>query len=72
MIPSTMNQQSTQIPLTGGQVIEVREWNFNPPPADYRDVPVQLLTIGGVSVSGIWQGYIGEFYSGWSPIKRGN
>jgi hypothetical protein len=37
-----------------------------------RSDKYQLLTVGGVLVSGPWRGYLGEFYLGWAPLPKAN
>ncbi len=31
---------------------------------------MQLLTIGGVAVSGTWRGEVGDFYLAWAPLLK--
>ncbi len=45
---------------------EVRSWQFNEPPADIIDTELQLLTVGGISIKGRWEGVCGQHFSAWS------
>lgn len=43
-------------------------WHFEVPPPNLRGKKMQLLTIGRVSVYGVWQGGLGEYFVGWAPL----
>ena len=40
-------------------------WHFGPPPTGKK---LQLLTIGGVCVYGIFVGRMGQYYTAWAPL----
>jgi len=45
------------------------DWIYEKPE---RNGKMQLLTIGGISVTGSWRGELGEFYFAWAPLLRRN
>ncbi len=49
---------------------EITEWNYkNPAPPGEK---VNLLTLGGGSVTGDYKGVPGEFFLAWSPLLKRN
>jgi hypothetical protein len=47
-----------------------QEWSFSLPPIHLRSAKMQLLTIGGISVSGVWSGDVGEYFVAWAPLLK--
>lgn len=45
-----------------------QEWNLSVPPSHLRNSKMQLLTIGGISVTGNWYGSLGQCFVGWAPL----
>ncbi len=46
------------------------EWNFRIPPSQLKSAKLQLLTIGGISVTGVWEGELGQYYVAWAPMMK--
>jgi hypothetical protein len=42
------------------------DWNFTHPPENLRTRRLQLLTIAGISIKGVWCGQLGQHYIAWS------
>jgi hypothetical protein len=47
---------------------ESRIWTFTEPPLELIDTKLQLLTIGKVSVAGLWCGQHGEHFVAWALL----
>lgn len=46
-------------------------WNHTEPSEAEQQYDLQLLTIGGISVLGRWDGTFGEHFVGWAmPVQR--
>lgn len=60
--PPMNNQQTTHqvhAPVT-------RQWNFSVPPQSLRNKRIRLLTIGRVSIFGVWgEQRLGEHFTAW-------
>jgi hypothetical protein len=46
------------------------EWNFWEPPFTIKGSKIQLLTIGGIAVTGTWYGAPGEYFVAWAPLLK--
>lgn len=53
---------------TGAQ--SEQQWNFDIPPSGLKGAKMQLLTIGGISVTGTWLGNLGQYYVAWAPLLK--
>jgi hypothetical protein len=60
----------TVMPVKGYHASEVVTWNFTVPPPHKKSGKLQLLTIGGISVSGSWYGELGENFVAWSDLLK--
>lgn len=49
---------------------QIDGWNYSIPPQ--TDSKIILLTIGGVAVIGQWSGYLGQYYTAWTPLLKTN
>lgn len=47
-----------------------QNWNPSIPPSNLRNAKLQLLTIGGVCVHGVWLGQLGQYYTAWCPLLK--
>ena len=47
-----------------------QEWNPCVPPSHLRAAKMQLLTIGGICVYGVWSGRMGEHFTAWCPLLK--
>lgn len=45
------------------------DWTYTKPKKGGK---MQLLTIGGISVTGDWRGEVGEYFLAWAPLLRRN
>ena len=43
-------------------------WTFTKPDSSIASSKMQLLTIGGVCVHGVWLGRVGQYYVAWAPL----
>lgn len=43
-------------------------WRYEVPPN--RGAKVQLLTVGGISVTGQWYGEHGQYFMAWAPLLK--
>lgn len=43
-------------------------WTFEKPDLTMLYSKMQLLTIGGVCVHGVWSGKVGQYYVAWAPL----
>lgn len=46
------------------------EWIPQLPPHDVINSEVQLLTIAGIAVKGVWSGRLGEHFTAWAPVAK--
>lgn len=44
------------------------DWIYDVPAN--RGAKVQLLTIGGISVTGQWYGELGQYFMAWAPLLK--
>ena len=45
------------------------QWCYTKPPYT-PDTKLQLLTIGGMCVTGNWRGRVGEYFLAWAPLLK--
>ncbi|RQT19388.1 hypothetical protein DF044_01630 [Burkholderia contaminans] len=48
----------------------VSEWVYEKP--QHGGAKCLLLTIGGIAITGVWQGEVGQYYLAWAALPKRN
>jgi hypothetical protein len=47
-----------------------RNWKFEIPPTEIRNQILNLLTVGGIAIEGVWSGRADEHFVAWAPLDK--
>jgi hypothetical protein len=64
------NNLQPNSPLVAVSTQVTLSWSFTLPPSSIRSGKMQLLTIGGICVTGSWYGQLGEYFVAWAPLLK--